>query len=285
VAVSTNGQFAYVANSGDGNVSAYTINATTGALTPVSGSPFAAGRLPYSVAVSASGPFAYVVNEGDGSVSAYTIDTTTGALSPVSGSPFSAGNGPYSVTVSSNGQFAYIALAGSANVAAYTINATTGALTPVPGSPFAAGTFPRSVAVTFSMQFAKFAATLYLATKQSAFAASETFTLGANSTGINPSAQAVTLTIGALTLNLPAGSFVPDDSPRKGYVYRGTVNGVNLFVSISPTRTPQTYQLFGIGGYAFPSGVSVMPVGLTIGGNSGSVNVTPHYVTLAPTSQ
>jgi hypothetical protein len=35
--------FAYVANQGSNDVSAYTINATTGALTPVTGSPFAAG--------------------------------------------------------------------------------------------------------------------------------------------------------------------------------------------------------------------------------------------------
>ncbi|MGH7985387.1 MAG: hypothetical protein ACREQX_03765, partial [Candidatus Binataceae bacterium] len=42
-------EFAYVANEGSGNVSAYTIDATTGALTPISGSPFAAGADPISV--------------------------------------------------------------------------------------------------------------------------------------------------------------------------------------------------------------------------------------------
>ena len=43
--------FAYVANAGGvfGNVSAYTIDGTTGALTPVAGSPFAAGSQPTSV--------------------------------------------------------------------------------------------------------------------------------------------------------------------------------------------------------------------------------------------
>jgi hypothetical protein len=48
--------FAYVANSSSGaigNVSAYTINATTGALTPVPGSPFAAGGAPVSVTTTA----------------------------------------------------------------------------------------------------------------------------------------------------------------------------------------------------------------------------------------
>ncbi len=52
VAVDPTGQFAYVANYGSYSVSAvsaYTINATSGALTPMTGSPFAAGTNPYSV--------------------------------------------------------------------------------------------------------------------------------------------------------------------------------------------------------------------------------------------
>jgi hypothetical protein len=53
VAVSANGQFAYVANQFSNDVSAYTINATTGALTPVPGSPFAAGAFPVSVTTTA----------------------------------------------------------------------------------------------------------------------------------------------------------------------------------------------------------------------------------------
>jgi hypothetical protein len=37
-------EFAYVANESSNNVSAYTINPTSGALTPVTGSPFGAGK-------------------------------------------------------------------------------------------------------------------------------------------------------------------------------------------------------------------------------------------------
>ncbi|WP_322052415.1 hypothetical protein [Paraburkholderia bannensis] len=136
-----------------------------------------------------------------------------------------------------------------------------------------------------SVPFAKFGASLYLAPKLSAFAASDTFTLGASSTGITPPTQAVTLSIGSLTISLPAGSFVADQAPRKGYVYRGKVNGVDLFVDIYPTSAAQSYGLFILGaGYAFPAGVNSMPVAVTIGANSGSANVTPHYVSLPPTS-
>jgi 6-phosphogluconolactonase len=49
VAVDLLGRFAYVPNSFNNNVSAYRIG-DNGALTPVAGSPFAAGTFPVSVA-------------------------------------------------------------------------------------------------------------------------------------------------------------------------------------------------------------------------------------------
>jgi Putative Ig domain len=56
VTAAPSGRFAYVANefgkrSGAGNVSAYTINSSTGALRALSGSPFATGNTPVSVAI------------------------------------------------------------------------------------------------------------------------------------------------------------------------------------------------------------------------------------------
>src|SRR5260370_7773459 len=91
----------FVNSSGSNNVSAYTMYGTTGALTPVAGSPFPAGSYPASVTVDATGQFAYVANLYSNNVSAYTIDGTTGALTPVAGSPFPAGPGPYWVTATS----------------------------------------------------------------------------------------------------------------------------------------------------------------------------------------
>ena len=92
------GQFAYVANQFSNDVSGYTINATTGTLTPIPGSPFAAGAAPSSVVVHPAGKFAYVANIGSASVSGYTINAATGVLTPISGSPFAATVGPRSVT-------------------------------------------------------------------------------------------------------------------------------------------------------------------------------------------
>jgi 6-phosphogluconolactonase (cycloisomerase 2 family) len=47
--VDPSGKFAYAANYGSANVSAYAINGTTGALTAVAGSPFVAGIFPTSI--------------------------------------------------------------------------------------------------------------------------------------------------------------------------------------------------------------------------------------------
>ena len=96
----------YVANvaaagtPGGNDVSAYTINASTGVLTPVTGSPFATGVSPFSVTTDPSGKFLYVANGDSGTVSAFVIDATTGALAPVANSPFAAGHNASSIAVS-----------------------------------------------------------------------------------------------------------------------------------------------------------------------------------------
>jgi 6-phosphogluconolactonase len=147
-------QFAYVANAISGNVSGYSINVATGALTPLPGSPFHTGGFPDSVAVDPTGKFLYVAISGNNTISGYTIDASTGALTQIPGSPFGAGNNPVSVAVDPTGRFAYAANNGIFDVLGYAIDATTGALTPVPGSPFGAGISPNSVAVDPTGKFA-----------------------------------------------------------------------------------------------------------------------------------
>ncbi len=121
--------FAYVANYGSNNVSAYTVDATTGALTLVSSTAPVPGSQPVFVTVDPSGKFAYVVNQGSNNVSAYTINASSGALTAVTGSPFAAGSSPDSVTVDPSGKFVYVTNSVSSNVSAYTIDANRGALT------------------------------------------------------------------------------------------------------------------------------------------------------------
>src|SRR5208337_3642756 len=93
--------FAYVADSGSNNVSAYAINPNTGALTPV-GAAISSGRNPYGIEADPTGKFVYVANNGSANVSAYAINSSTGALTAISGSPF-PGSSPYAIAVAPKG--------------------------------------------------------------------------------------------------------------------------------------------------------------------------------------
>lgn len=87
-----NGKFFYVANNGSANVSAYAIK-SDGTLTPVKGSPFAAGAGLCYGAVDPSDEFLYVGNAGEGSISEHKI-ASNGELTPLKTSPFPAGARP-----------------------------------------------------------------------------------------------------------------------------------------------------------------------------------------------
>jgi DNA-binding beta-propeller fold protein YncE len=50
-AIDPSGQFLYTTNSYDGRISMFTVNGTTGALTPVAGSPLVYGTAPTSIAI------------------------------------------------------------------------------------------------------------------------------------------------------------------------------------------------------------------------------------------
>ncbi len=146
------GKFAYVvADNGrtyrTSTIVAYTIDANTGALSEVPGSPFTARNWPVSVTVDPSGKFAYAANRHSDNVSAYNIIANTGALSEVAGSPFAAGSLPESIRIDPSGKFAYVANTGSGNVSAYAIDANTGALSEVAGSPFAAKGSPINLTI------------------------------------------------------------------------------------------------------------------------------------------
>ena len=95
LAIDPSGRFLYVGLGGTVNandlVAAFSIDPSTGALTPVSGSPFTAGNGSFNVSVDQAGKYLYVANSFDNDVSAFTIDPTTGALNSVSGSPFATG--------------------------------------------------------------------------------------------------------------------------------------------------------------------------------------------------
>lgn len=256
----------YSSNQGSNDVSGYTINTTTGALTAVAGSPFPAGTTPSAVTVSPNGSFAYVANSGSSNVSAYGIDPATGVLVTVAGSPFPAGTTPNAVTVSPNGLLAYVANGGSNNVSAYTINTTTGVLTAVAGSPFATGTTPSAVTVS----------------------PNGVFLFVTNGGSNNVSAYTINTTTGALA-PVPGSPFPAGTTPSAVTV---SPNGSFAYVTNQGSNDVSAYTIDTVtgvltalgGGTGNPFAAGTTPVGITITpngsfvyvANSGSNNISAY---------
>lgn len=156
--IDPSGKYLLVTNSGGTNdVSVFSIDASSGALAAVSGSPFYANDGPNEILVVPSGNFAYVSNPGSGMVTAFSFDSSSGALTKVPGSPFFSGSGAGALVLySANGaQYLYVANSSAVNrgsntignISGFVVNSTTGGLTPITGSPFFpdVGTLPSTL--------------------------------------------------------------------------------------------------------------------------------------------
>jgi 6-phosphogluconolactonase (cycloisomerase 2 family) len=83
--VDPSGKFLYAVGATDGRVYGFTIDSNSGALTPISGSPFGIQELLFfsDLIVDPSGKFLYVGGQGLNGMFIFSIDTTTGALTPI----------------------------------------------------------------------------------------------------------------------------------------------------------------------------------------------------------
>jgi 6-phosphogluconolactonase len=140
------GRFAYVANKLSNSISAYSVSSTTGALTPVAGSPFVSnGSQPDSVAVGPGGNFLYVANSGSNDLGLFAI-SGTGLLNPLGTVP--TGVAPYGIVIDPTGSYLYVSNYSSNDISAFAINASNGGLTEISGSPFPVGVAPTSLAIS-----------------------------------------------------------------------------------------------------------------------------------------
>jgi len=148
LAVDASEKFLYVANpsasnpppsSTRGNISGFNIDPSTGALTPILGSPFTAtnGNGPSAVTVDPSGKFVYAVTPGSSfSIWCFTITPTNGQLVAVTNSPFSLTAGGLFALFDPSGNYLYIGSQDANGIAGYTYDPSTGAPTAIAGSPF-----------------------------------------------------------------------------------------------------------------------------------------------------
>jgi 6-phosphogluconolactonase len=159
IAVDSTGKFLFAGDYGADVVAGFSINNSTGALSPIPGGLTSTGMEPRGIALDPSSKFLYVTNQLDDSVSSFTLNSTFGALAPVPGSPFALpGNSqPEAIAVHPTGKFVYAALFNSDGVAGFSVDSATGVLSTIGGSPFASEplqfTQPNSVFIHPSGKF------------------------------------------------------------------------------------------------------------------------------------
>jgi 6-phosphogluconolactonase len=111
-------------------ISPYSIDASTGTLTPASGgSSFAGGTSCGTLAIHPSGMFVYATDPNHSQLWMFSANLTTGALAAGTGAPVTTPNGS---AVDPSGQYLYVA-AGNA-IAGFTIAAATGEIPIAPNT-------------------------------------------------------------------------------------------------------------------------------------------------------
>lgn len=161
------GRFVYVANlvsnaSPLSTISMYTINSTTGVLTPTAPATVPTGWFPQEIAIDPLGRFVYTANTDDSTVSMFTVNQVTGVLTPTTPAsvstllPGELLSEPGFLSVDPTGKFLYVtaSLSDGAAVFMYNINQTTGLLTPTSPATVHTGGIPWQVVVAPSGKFA-----------------------------------------------------------------------------------------------------------------------------------
>jgi 6-phosphogluconolactonase (cycloisomerase 2 family) len=151
LAITPNGSFLYALNQTAGNISAFTIDPTTGNLTviPPPGNAPAFGTLvaPRSMALSTDGTTLFVASPSQHSITAFAIDSKGVLTQPNPPLVLGATATPAFVLTEPTGHFVYVADSTNSVVLGFSIG-SGGALTPVNGSPFPVGAQPVALTAT-----------------------------------------------------------------------------------------------------------------------------------------
>lgn len=126
-----------------GNISGFNIDSGSGALTPITGSPFTSvdGKGPSTIIINPTGQLLYAMTPGTSfSIWCFTIDPTSGQLVAEPESPFSLAAGGLFALFDPTGNYLYVG--SNSGINGYTYDQSTGAPTILTGSPFATGVSP-----------------------------------------------------------------------------------------------------------------------------------------------
>jgi 6-phosphogluconolactonase (cycloisomerase 2 family) len=156
VAVSPNGDYAYVSNTNSvivttsppttatppatpascpsqGTISGFSIG-SSGALTTIAGSPFAAGTTPTGIAVDQTSRFLYTTDSVQNQLIVYTING--GPLTPLSNGPFATGTFPVNLVVDPRDQYLYVSNYNAKSISEFTISQVDGQPSALASSAF-----------------------------------------------------------------------------------------------------------------------------------------------------
>ena len=232
--IDPSGQYLLVTNNYfSDNVSVFSIDSNSGALTEVAGSPFFANANPTEILITPSGKFVYVTNPSIGMVTAFSF--SNGVLTPVPGSPFISGLGAFGMAVDATGRFLYVANPGAinpppyqattGNISGFNIDSVSGALSPMLGSPFTstAGAGPTTLTIDPNSTF------LYALTSGSSDSI-WCFTI----TSTNGQLVAVT----SSPFSLAAGALFALIDPLGNFFYIGNSTGIAGYTYNSSTGAP-----------------------------------------------
>jgi 6-phosphogluconolactonase (cycloisomerase 2 family) len=236
--IDPSGSFLYVANAGTNNISVFSIDSGTGALTAV-GAPISISVQALNMQMTPSGNFLYVTAPGGppenlGLIIGFSV--TAGTLTQVSLTSTDGAN-PNGLAIDPSGKYLYAAntAATSSTISIFAIG-TSGTLSPVSGSPLNAG-YTNPVALILDPA----GTYLYVANQGSSNVA--VFSIS-SSTGL-PTALTTTTTTGAFSTEA-SPSFLAIDASGK-YLFvgnQGTSAGIQVFeISSGNLTTLPTYSV------------------------------------------
>ena len=110
-------------------MSAYSMDTTSGALTPVAGSPFPTGGSPNGLVLDQADTHVYATESLPNELSGFSIDASTGALTAIPGSPFAASYAIRSPVMDAEGKRLHVA--NGTDVDCFLVDANSAALTEI----------------------------------------------------------------------------------------------------------------------------------------------------------
>ena len=146
LAITPNGKYLY-ASEDQNKIAGFEIDATSGALTPLPGSPFLAPAYPgctqfctvspTDLSVDRTGNYLYGSQSAQDAVAGFKIDPTTGTLTNLPGSPYAEGSfntsntpkDPWRLSIAPSNKFIYVADDEGNDFSVFRMNASTGTLT------------------------------------------------------------------------------------------------------------------------------------------------------------